>query len=83
VAPVDGGWPAGPFPVEAVVRYRGTPAPATVTLGPAGSGEATIAFGPDAPVAAPGQAIVFYRGDEVLGGGTIRAVTTAGEAAGG
>ena len=26
------------------------------------------------PIASPGQAIVFYDGDEVLGGGTIRGV---------
>jgi hypothetical protein len=35
----------------------------------------SAAFHGDAgPIASPGQAIVFYRGDEVLGGGTISAV---------
>jgi len=30
------------------------------------------------PAAAPGQAAVIYRGDEVLGGGTIRSVLRFG-----
>ena len=77
VALVDGSWPEEPFSVEAVVRYRGAPAPATVTLGPTGSREASVAFHGEGPVSSPGQAVVFYRGDEVLGGGTIREVTTA------
>ena len=76
---IDGAWPEEPFPVEAVVRYRGTPAAAIVTLGPPGSGEAMVRFEGEGPVASPGQAVVFYRGDEVLGGGTVRDVTTAAE----
>jgi tRNA-specific 2-thiouridylase len=67
----DGTWPAEPFPIEVMVRYRGVATAATVTLGPAGSGEAHIAFNGPGPIASPGQAVVFYRGDEVLGGGTI------------
>jgi tRNA-specific 2-thiouridylase len=74
VAMLDGSWPETPFASDVVVRYRGTPMAATVTLGPKGSGEASIAFGEDAPIASPGQAVVFYQGDEVLGGGTIHAV---------
>ncbi len=76
VAMTDGGWPAGPFACDAVVRYRGTPYPAEVRLGPAVGNEAIVAFTGEAhPIAAPGQAIVFYRGDEVLGGGTIKAAS--------
>ncbi|CAA9549792.1 MAG: tRNA-specific 2-thiouridylase MnmA [uncultured Thermomicrobiales bacterium] len=76
VALTDGAWPEEPFPVEAVVRYRGAPTAATVSLGVAGGGEATVSFHGEGPVASPGQAVVFYRGDEVLGGGTIREVAT-------
>jgi tRNA-specific 2-thiouridylase len=76
VALTDGSWPPMPFACDAVVRYRGTPFPAEVTLGPAGTGEAMVVFvGGERPIAAPGQAIVFYRGDEVLGGGTIGQVS--------
>jgi tRNA-specific 2-thiouridylase len=75
---IDGTWPSAPFACDAVVRYRGVPAPAEVTLGAAG--EATVRFTAEGPVASPGQAVVFYRGDEVLGGGTIQRVTRAAEA---
>jgi tRNA-specific 2-thiouridylase len=81
VALISGAWPAEPFAADAVVRYRGTPMPATITLDPTHCGTATITFAADGPVASPGQAVVFYRGDEVLGGGTIRNVTTVAEAA--
>jgi tRNA-specific 2-thiouridylase len=74
VALIDGSWPDTDFTCDAVVRYRGQPVPATVTLGPRGSGDATVEFHGDGPIASPGQAVVFYRGDEVLGGGTISAV---------
>ena len=76
VALVDGGWPAAPFAAEATVRYRGAPHPATVTLGSAGSGTATVVFDGPGPVASPGQAVVFSRGEEILGGGPIREVET-------
>jgi tRNA-specific 2-thiouridylase len=76
----SGDWPAEPFAADAVVRYRGAPNPATIALNPDTPGQGTIRFQNDGPIASPGQAIVFYRGDEVLGGGTIRAVTTVAEA---
>ncbi len=72
---IRGDWPAAAFDADAVVRYRGAPTPASITLDPAGGG-ATVTFPGDGPIASPGQAIVLYRGDEVLGGGTIRGVTT-------
>ena len=62
------------MPVEAVVRYRGKPHPANLIPGPIGSREARIAFTGERPIAAPGQAVVFYRGDKVLGGGTIQQI---------
>ena len=77
VAMTGGMRPSGAFDCDAVVRYRGAPTPATVSLGSPGSGEASVAFHGEGPIASPGQAIVFYRGDEVLGGGTIRAVERA------
>jgi tRNA U34 2-thiouridine synthase MnmA/TrmU len=36
-----------------------------------------VRFSAEGPIASPGQALVLYRGDEVLGGGTIAAVETA------
>ncbi len=75
---IDGTWPAESFECEAVVRYRGAPSRAMVQLGPRGSGAATVTFTGDRPIASPGQAVVFYRGDEVLGGGTISRVVRSG-----
>ena len=77
VAMIDGCPPVDAFACDVVVRYRGQPAPAIVQLDPAESGAAVIALTGDPaswPIASPGQAVVFYRGDEVLGGGTIRSV---------
>jgi tRNA-specific 2-thiouridylase len=61
--------PSAPVPASVQIRYKHRPAPATVlTTGP---GRAEIRF--DAPQIAitPGQAVVFYEGDLVLGGGWI------------
>jgi tRNA-uridine 2-sulfurtransferase len=75
-----GTWPAETFTAEVAVRYRGAPTAATVVLGPEGERTAHITFGAEGgPIASPGQAVVLYRGDEVLGGGTIHAVTRRGE----
>ncbi len=72
VAFTSGEWPDGPIRCAAVVRYRGAPADAVVTPGTPGERTATITFEPgQGPIASPGQAIVFYNGDQVLGGGTI------------
>jgi tRNA-specific 2-thiouridylase len=64
--PADG---SGGFRAEVQIRHRGRVAPATVRPGDAGRWTVRA----DEPVwaAAPGQAAVFYRGDEVLGGGRI------------
>ena len=62
-------WHAGPHErVTASVRYRMEPAPATATFA---EGRLTVTF--DEPVSgvAPGQAVVCYRGDIVLGGGSV------------
>jgi tRNA-specific 2-thiouridylase len=71
VSITSGAWPRAPFTAEAMVRYRGALTPATVEPGAAGSRTARVRFGDDGPIASPGQALVLYRGDEVLGGGTI------------
>ena len=61
--------------VECRIRYRHRAAPATVwavdgaELRP--GGRALVRFDEAQPAIAPGQAAVFYRGDEVLGGGWI------------
>lgn len=59
----------GPIPVEAKIRYRHPALPAM--LRSIGSRRAEILFDRSGPAVTPGQACVFYRGDEVLGGGFI------------
>ncbi|HYN84855.1 MAG TPA: tRNA 2-thiouridine(34) synthase MnmA [Pyrinomonadaceae bacterium] len=51
------------------VRYRHAEAPARIT--PAGGGRVRIRFDEPQRAVTPGQATVFYRGDEVVGGGWI------------
>ncbi len=68
-------WVAGTAPagggLEVKLRYR-SPAVAA-RLEPAGAGEWAIHFAEPQPAVTPGQAAVLYRGDEVVGGGTILA----------
>ena len=61
--------PGGPIRVEAKIRSRSSCEPATVE--PLPGRRALVRF--DAPQrgVAPGQAVVFYRGDLLLGGGWI------------
>ena len=67
-------WVAFDSPAESVradvrVRYRHNAAPATIT--PLESARARIIFDEPQRAITPGQATVFYRGDEVVGGGWI------------
>jgi tRNA-specific 2-thiouridylase len=65
--------PAATFETSAVLRYRGTPLAAAVDVLSDG---ARLRLAAPALVA-PGQAVVFYQGDEVVGGGVVRAGSPA------
>jgi tRNA-specific 2-thiouridylase len=57
--------------VQARIRYRATPAAAHVW--PEGHGRVRVIFVEPQKAITPGQAVVFYDGDVVLGGATISA----------
>jgi tRNA-specific 2-thiouridylase len=63
------------FEAEVRIRHRAEPVPGVVTraddLQPDRGGRWTVALERPAWAPAPGQAAVFYRGDEVIGGGRI------------
>jgi tRNA-specific 2-thiouridylase len=61
--------PAGPLSCAAKIRYRHTPAAATVHALP--DGGARVDFAEPQSAVTPGQAVVFYDGPRVLGGGWI------------
>ena len=61
--------PKEPVRAEVRVRYRHTAAAATIT--PLPEQRARIVFDEPQRAITPGQASVFYRGDEVVGGGWI------------
>lgn len=61
--------PAEPLACTARIRYRHTAAPALVTTLPEGG--ARVAFAEPQSAVTPGQAVVFYDGSRVLGGGWI------------
>jgi tRNA-specific 2-thiouridylase len=61
--------PRAPVRAEVRVRYRHTPADATIE--PLADRRVRVIFDEPQRAIAPGQATVFYRGDEVIGGGWI------------
>ncbi len=65
------GPPGGPMVCQARIRSRASEAEALVI--PLGGGKAKVAFVEAQRAIAPGQAVVFYRDGEVLGGGWIEA----------
>jgi tRNA-specific 2-thiouridylase len=70
--------PAGPLACAAKIRYRHTPAAAVVT--PLEGGRAQVDFTETQSAVTPGQAVVFYDGTRVLGGGWIEAASASGAA---
>ena len=61
--------PAEPFRCTAKIRYRHAGVPATVSA--AADGTAAARFDDPHPAVSPGQAVAFYDGTRVLGGGWI------------
>ena len=66
---IAGTAPAGPRRALAQIRYQHAAAPGVVTS--LADGGARFDFDAPQPAVAPGQAAVFYDGDEVIGGGWI------------
>lgn len=65
-------WIAEEFPTRAEIQYRSTHRGCPGRLeGSLGSEEIVVTFDEPQKALNPGQAAVFYQGDEVLGGGTI------------
>jgi tRNA-specific 2-thiouridylase len=65
--------PTGPFACRAKIRYRHAAAAATVVV--TADGGARVTFAEPQMAVTPGQAVVFYAGDRVLGGGWIESAT--------
>jgi tRNA-specific 2-thiouridylase len=61
--------PTGPVECSARVRYRAADAPAVIE--PLGDGRFRVRFREPQRAITPGQAVVFYDGDDVVGGGWI------------
>ena len=66
---VSGQAPEEPSRIEAKIRYGAARAPALLV--PTSTREARVVFDQPQREITPGQAVVFYRGEEVLGGGVI------------
>lgn len=62
--------PEAPLRVQAKIRYQAAPAPAA--LFPCADGTARVAFDTPQRSITPGQSVVFYEGDLLLGGGIIQ-----------
>jgi tRNA-uridine 2-sulfurtransferase len=60
---------SGPLEIEVKIRYRHPAVPAVLKM--MAERRAEVTFARENPAVTPGQACVFYRGDEVLGGGLI------------
>ena len=69
--------PSASFEAEVKIRYRSPPAHALLEPW---NGGIVVRFSRPQRAITPGQAAVFYRDDEVLGGGTIQTVPADGAA---
>lgn len=67
---ISGETPTEPIKIQAKVRYQAPPADAT--LYPLENGDIKLVFDTPQRAITPGQAVVFYDGDTVLGGGTVK-----------
>jgi len=65
---IDGAPPSGETRLDARIRYRALAMPATLTVT---GGTAEVHFDTPQRAVTPGQAVVFYAGERVIGGGTI------------
>lgn len=66
---ISGEFPKSPIKIQAKVRYQAPPAEAM--LYPLENGNVKITFPTPQRAITPGQAVVFYDNDIVLGGGTV------------
>lgn len=66
---IQGAPPTPHFEAEVRIRYQSPPVPATIHILP--EQNAHVTFSAPQRGVAPGQSIVFYQGDVVLGGGVI------------
>ena len=71
---VSGRPPEPGIEVTARIRYRASDTPVDLTLD---DGRASVRFASPRRAVAPGQAVVFYAGDRVLGGGIIQSAESA------
>lgn len=61
-----------PTEVEAQIRYNASPSPAIIA--PLPEGRVRVSFASPQRAITPGQAVVYYQGDLLVGGGTIEKV---------
>lgn len=66
---IAGEQPRAPIEVGAKIRYKATESAATLT--PRGGDWASLRFREPQRAITPGQAVAFYQGDEIIGGGII------------
>lgn len=74
---ISGKEPKLPLSCHAVIRYRHKPVKCIITIGtgqcPVHAKKYSVKFNKPQRAVTPGQSVVFYKGDEALGGGIIAA----------